>query len=297
MRRSKKVARVQLTVPCRPICSNCTKSKRFCEGYNPRIGFRQPPTVSEQTEGAFSVRPPLLSHFASFEGYPSAPPRLDNGGSASLRPIRPTPLHTHQRNYNGVIDASCVIPGAPMMPALTPDAFAANPVPFPLSADALGTFQQVPHHLYGDGTRAVPHSPLQRHASVSGVNPGVQTWSEGFPPQQVQSRDLLTRSNTLASYDPMVGASTAPLPAREFPSLMLSSGVPASQFSPPMHDGARLTSTQLAAFDGQPLPSDHPFYLDATAQVGHGRFELTSNGESNLSMSHQRLSNSITVMH
>jgi hypothetical protein len=290
--------KTRLIFSCRPICSNCTKSKRFCEGYNPR-GFRVPPPVLGPTEGAFNVRPPLLSHYAPFEEYSSSLPRLEGGLShQSLRPIRPTPLPTHQPNYHAMGDASYINPGGSITPALTESTSAADHVPPPFSADALGTFQPYPHYSFGDGARTVSHGELQRHASISGPDPG-QSWAGGFTPQQAQGGHLLARSNTLTSYSPMTGAgaSTAPLPARAFPPVTLPNGLPASQFSSPTDDGASLTSTQMAAYGDQPLPSDHPFYPEVTAHIDHSRFEMTSNGESNLSIPHQRLSTSITVMY
>ena len=247
-------------------------------------------------EGAF--RPPLSAHFPSIEGYPSALPHVESGTSShALRPLAPIPLQAHQHNYYGG-DPSYVSAGVPITPALTNDALAADSTPVPLSADAFGTFQPGPNYLFDNGARTAQHGSLQRHASLSGPSHGYQNWSAAYTPAQGQGRPLLTRSNTLTSYSPMTSASISQVPAGDFRPMPLPSEIPTSQFSSAItDDAASLTSTQIAAFEGQAFPSDHPFYSEATPHIDRTRLEMTSNGESALSIPYQRLSNSVMVIH
>ncbi|KAK1594372.1 uncharacterized protein LY79DRAFT_668659 [Colletotrichum navitas] len=73
----------------RPICNNCIKSKRHCEGYNQRVIFKDP-IASFNLNGVYGpvVYPPESSN-SSFQRLPNPPPKPSNG--PPLAPIAPKP--------------------------------------------------------------------------------------------------------------------------------------------------------------------------------------------------------------
>ncbi|KAK2063654.1 hypothetical protein LY76DRAFT_184456 [Colletotrichum caudatum] len=73
----------------RPICNNCIKSKRHCEGYNQRVIFKDP-IASFNLNGVYGpvVYPPESSN-SSFQRLPNPPPKSSNG--PPLAPIAPKP--------------------------------------------------------------------------------------------------------------------------------------------------------------------------------------------------------------
>ncbi|KAJ0159295.1 putative transcriptional regulatory protein C15D4.02 [Colletotrichum tanaceti] len=73
----------------RPICSNCIKSKRHCEGYNQRVIFKDP-IASFNLNGVYGpvVYPPESSS-SPFQSLPNPPPKSSNG--PPLAPIAPKP--------------------------------------------------------------------------------------------------------------------------------------------------------------------------------------------------------------
>ncbi|KAK2011161.1 hypothetical protein LZ32DRAFT_534401 [Colletotrichum eremochloae] len=73
----------------RPICNNCIKSKRHCEGYNQRVIFKDP-IASFNLNGVYGpvVYPPESSN-SSFQRIPNPPPKSSNG--PPLAPIAPKP--------------------------------------------------------------------------------------------------------------------------------------------------------------------------------------------------------------
>jgi len=85
----------------RPICSNCTKSRRHCEGYNPRVVFKTPNIDFHHFQnGAASITfPPgtlgldldIFSH--AHQSTPIPPGANSNTGYTQLRP-RPVNLPT-----------------------------------------------------------------------------------------------------------------------------------------------------------------------------------------------------------
>jgi hypothetical protein len=223
--------------------------------------------------------PSLLSHFASFEGYPTAFPRLNTGVSnQTLRPIAPTPLQVHQQNYYSTSDPSSLPQGGPITPALTHDTFLADPSPIPLSADSSGTFPSSSQYLFGEGSRGLQHGSLQRHASISGCHPGYQPWLGALNSEQVQNRPTLARSNTLTSFNPF----TSPLISQPSGDVFSPMALPCQPSAPPFssstEDQAPLTSTQIAAFGGQPLPPDHPFYSEVKEHYSDPNLDIASRG-------------------
>ncbi|GKT59116.1 C6 finger domain-containing protein [Colletotrichum tofieldiae] len=73
----------------RPICNNCIKSKRHCEGYNQRVIFKDP-IASFNLNGVYGpvVYPPEPSN-SPFQRLPNPPPKSSNG--PPLAPIAPKP--------------------------------------------------------------------------------------------------------------------------------------------------------------------------------------------------------------
>lgn len=249
-------------------------------------------------ESALNIRPPLSTHFSSFEGYHLATPRLESGASAqTLRPLAPTPLQPPQHDYYGG-DSSYLSAGVPLTPASTMDAAAGEPTPGIPSADATGTFPlpQGLNYSFDGGVRAAQQGSLQQHASVSGPSPGYQSWNEAYTPQQGHGRPSLTRASTSTSYNPVISPFVSQVPAGVIPSIPLPSEIPVSQFTA-ADDATSLTPTQIAAYDGQAFPFNHPFYSGPTPNIDRTSLEMTSNGESALSIPYQRLSNPVMVFH
>jgi hypothetical protein len=217
-----------------------------------------------------------LPQFTSFEGYPPVFPQFNRGISAqTLRPIAPTPLQIHQQNYHtGGIPSYGPATG-PLVPTTMNDAFNLNVAPAPLSADVLGSFQTGSTYLFGQGASNFQQASLQRHASISGGDAGYQRGSGPFSAGYFQERPSLGRSNSLASFDPMQNVPISQPPIGRFPPF-LPSQVP--QSTPRRDEGTPLTSTQLAAFNDQPLPPDHPFYPEMRANIEESRGDISSPG-------------------
>lgn len=253
---------------CRPICSNCTKSKRHCEGYNnPHIAFRQHPSGFGHTDYAFNARPPLISHFESSEGYNPAFHHLNTGASnQSLRAIAPTPQQVHQHSYYAARDLSYVPPGAQISPALAGDSFLAGPPSIPHSAGGIGTFGTSSTHIL-------------RHPSIPDYDARYQPWTSALSGEHLQDRAHLRRSDTLGSSHPVSSAANPQIPSGTFP-MDLPAPLSASQFSSPLEDMPALTPTQIAALSDQPLPSGHPFYSEARAHIHDSSLETVSMGMS-----------------
>ncbi|KAF2452751.1 hypothetical protein BDY21DRAFT_375323 [Lineolata rhizophorae] len=79
----------------RPICNNCVKSRRTCEGYNPRIVFRPPMSDWPMDAGPTSTIP---YHTAMM---PGARPPYNAPHSAMQQPMTPlTPLRPRPTEYD-----------------------------------------------------------------------------------------------------------------------------------------------------------------------------------------------------
>jgi hypothetical protein len=263
---------VWLILSCRPTCSNCTKSKRYCEGYHPRIVFRRAPSDLGQIGDAPLGRTSLQSNFAPFEGFPLTCPPLSTGASnQALRPIAPTPLQGHQANYYGTRDPSYVPSSIPFTAASASQSFLVESAPMPLSGGVSGTFQS--------GSHSQPYGSTARHVSLSSSNAGYQHWAGAHTGENVQHIPFLARSDSSPLFDAGERASTGQDHGTRFLSTALSKHGPASQFSATAQDDSSLTSTQIAAYGGQPLPPDHPFYLEMRAQINDSMLETSSQGE------------------
>jgi hypothetical protein len=261
-----------LILSCRPTCSNCTKSKRYCEGYHSRIVFRRAPSDSGQPSDAPLGRPSLQSIFASFEGYPLTCPPLSTGASnQALRPIAPTPLQGHPSNYFVTRDPSYIPSDSPFTATSASQSFLVDPSPIPLSADISGTFQS--------GSYSQPYGSTPRRDSISGPNPGYQHWAGTHTAENVQHTPFLARSSNSPSFDSIPSPSTCQDHGTGFPPGALPGHAPASHFNTTRNYESRLTSTQIAALGGQPLSPDHPFYLEMRAQINDSMMETASQGE------------------
>jgi hypothetical protein len=275
---------LQLTLCCRPICSNCTKSKRCCEGYNPRTGPRQPMSGLGQRDDASNVRPTLLSHFASSEGYPSSLARAHPGTSSqSLRPIAPSPLQMNQRTSSGVEGPSFFSSSGLFSQSLANGSFFADRSLIPLSADSFETLQFGPHDFQGGGTDRHVCGITQHRASIPGHGLGHQRSADALSDERLHNRPSLARSSTLTSFIPFSSASNPQMPGEACPPSALldyATAAPSAQFSSSTDDDTFPTSTQIAASGGQPLPPDHPFCSEVTAHLHDPVFETAVNGKS-----------------
>lgn len=234
-----------------------------------------------QTDDGYNARPPLLSHFGSFEGYPSSFRRLSTGVlGQTLRNIAPTPLQLHQPNYYAARDPSYVPLSSPFTPAVSKDGFHAEPTPFPTSADNSGICQSSSQVHFGQGVGCFPHGTTHCHASRLGLELEYQRWTGASAAEQLHDRPFLARSNTLTSLSPFPSDIPTQQPGGVFPSVALQDYTAASQFSSPTANDTSLTSTQIAALCGQPLPPDHPFYSEVQAQINDFQSESASKGES-----------------
>ena len=260
----------RLTSQHRPICANCSKSKRFCEGYNPRVMYRGPPTTSSDSSDFLAGKPSLTSNFAPFGGYTAA------GISQSLRPIAPTPLQFNQRSFYESINSSLGSSGRPINPALSHDISLGISSPVPLSADALRSFPSSLQYDISLDTQGHPIRPLHRHASVSGPHPDFPSWTGAFDGDQSRSRLAAGRSNTLASIDL---SAVAHLSGEAFPAISSTSYPPTFQLSGQADFDTPLTSTQIAAYDDQPFPPDHPFYPELRTQISDPRLDVATRGK------------------
>ncbi|KAI9821295.1 MAG: hypothetical protein M1827_004031 [Pycnora praestabilis] len=87
----------------RPICNNCVKSKRNCEGYNQRVVFKDPMNAFRPTGGAL---PSNSNHSHAHQGQPLAGPPLQythtqplsSSNQAPLPTIAPRPVHHYSFN-------------------------------------------------------------------------------------------------------------------------------------------------------------------------------------------------------
>jgi hypothetical protein len=223
-------------------------------------------------DDAFHARPPLLSNFASFESYSSALPRLPASASGqALRPIAPTPLQLHQQNYYATRDPSYIPSGSPFTPAIAGENFLGDQST-PRSANISGTFQSGSRYLPGEGREFAGPGWTQRHASIAVPNSGYQGWTGAFNADPLHHTRYRARSNTLASFNPLSSDYITQSPD--------ASLAPISQFPSPVDDHTLLTSTQIAALNGQPLPPDHPFYSEVRAHIHESESGTTSTGKS-----------------
>lgn len=85
----------------RPICANCIKSKRQCEGYAPRVVFKEPLSASQ---GPF--QPTVF-------GNPGPEPPQVQGNRPSLTPIAPRPPNLPQHSQHQFVSAQAGNFGAP----------------------------------------------------------------------------------------------------------------------------------------------------------------------------------------
>lgn len=242
-----------------------------------------------QTHDASVGRTSPLSQFAPFEGYPSTCPPLNTGASSqTLRPIAPTPLQINQQHYYAARDPPYVPSGSPFMAPPASQSFLGDPSPIPLSAGISGTFQS--------GSHGPPYVSTPHHAAIPGRDPGYHRWSGAPTAEHIQDTPFLTRLNISPSFDPLQSASTRQLHSAGFSPEALPNHAPGSQFNVTANDDSPLTSTQIAAFGGQPLPPDHPFYLEMRAQIHDAALETASQGESMSLVLSRRLSYSFAVV-
>jgi hypothetical protein len=141
----------------------------------------------------------------------------------------------------------------------------------PLSGGISGTFQSGSHsQLYGS---------TARHVSISGPNAGYQHWAGAHTGENAQHIPFLARSESSPLFDAGERASTGQNHGTGFPPAALPNHASVSQFNITAHHESPLTSTQIAAFGGQPLSPDHPFYLEMRAQINDSMLETASQGE------------------
>lgn len=251
----------------RPICANCTKSKRFCEGYNPRMHFKAPPTGN--VDDMLAARSLMYSNQAHFEGFATS-----GLSTPSLRAIAPTPPPLHHRSLYGNNNLSQM--GA--MPAgWGQDASLGASSQIPLSADGLRSFPALSPGLPPDAT---PNQILRpgRHASMSGPHPEYQSWSGSFNPDQMRQRSAFGRSHALANLD-LLSTMAASQDTIDAYSAMPSTGDSVGfQFSR-ASDYDTPSTTRIAAFGDHPLATDHPFYPGLTAQVSDPRLDVAAQGK------------------
>ena len=85
----------------KPVCNNCIKSKRLCEGYNQRVVFKRP-------AGAFGPAGPFDQHDPYSDGVFYGP-GVGSGPGTALHPIAPRPLQPlpgHSVSYGMQYDAA-----------------------------------------------------------------------------------------------------------------------------------------------------------------------------------------------
>lgn len=96
----------------------------------------------------------------------------------------------------------------------------------------------------------------------------------------MRNTNSLTRSNTLPSFDSASLALGYQMHGAALPPGGLSDHAPTSQFNVTTDDITPLTPTQIAAFEGQPLPPDHPYYSEVRAHIHDHISGTASQGES-----------------
>lgn len=222
------------------------------------------------TNDTFNGRPSFLSQVTSFDEYPSSCPPLHPGASSqSLRPIAPTPLQIQQQEYYAPRNSSYAPSGSPFTASQASESLLAGPSTAPVHASNPGTSQPGSHWVYADDRSHLSYGLAQRHGSISGPDPGYQRWTSALTAEQMRNASPLTRSNTLGSFDPASSALNYQVHGENLPPVGLPNHAPASQFNVTTGDVIPLTPTQIAAFEGQPLPPDHPYYLEVRAHI-HG---------------------------
>ena len=88
----------------RPTCSNCVKSKRNCEGYTPRVIFKDPlgayrPSASTASGGGSHFQP-LATHNGAIAQY--GPLQPGNASQAPLPVIAPRPTHLEDQAWTNI---------------------------------------------------------------------------------------------------------------------------------------------------------------------------------------------------
>jgi hypothetical protein len=166
------------------------------------------------------------------------------------------------------------------MPALGNDGFSVDPSSVPPTSEIPRTFHSASQCLFGEDVGGSPYGLNQRRASILGPSPEYQQWAGGLPVENLQDRPFNTRSNTLTSFNPVSDTSTSQTQAGVFPLTALQNNEASSQFSSSTDNFTHLTSTQIAAFGGQPLPPDHPFYSEMKGHIYDGGSGTDSNGKS-----------------
>ncbi|ERF76747.1 hypothetical protein EPUS_02286 [Endocarpon pusillum Z07020] len=220
------------------------------------------------TNDTFNGRPSLLSQITSFDEYSSSCPPLPPGASSqSLRPIAPIPLQIQQQEYYAPRNSSYAPSGSPFTASQASESLLAGPSTAPVHASNPGPSQPGSYWVYADGRGHLPYGLAQRHGSISGPDPGYQRWTSALTAEQMRNASPLIRSNTLASFDPASSALNYQVHGENLPPVGLPNHAPASQFNVTTGGVTPLTPTQIAAFEGQPLPPDHPYYSEVRAHI------------------------------
>lgn len=186
----------------------------------------------------------------------------------------------HQQDYYAVRNPSYVPSGSPFTGPPATESLLAGPSTSTAHADSPSTSQSGSHWLYADERGHLPYGFAQRHGSIPGPDAGYQRWTSALTAEQMQNTSSLTRSNTLPSFDSASSALNYQMHGAALPPEGLSNRAPASQFNTTTDNNTPLTSTQIAAFEGQPLPPDHPYYSEVRAHIHDHTSGISSQGES-----------------
>jgi hypothetical protein len=167
----------------RPICNNCTKSKRTCEGYNQRLNWKPPLADFGGFGDEGQALPYHTGTFAQhgMEHYRPVPPPINTG---TYMPIRIQSGHPYAMAENGESIFSPPHTAVPFMqqnmhglPMTSP------PTPYPPSYTPMTP--QYPPPMYGQG----PLSAISPQPYPPNYTGGFQPPAQGVPPGHILNGD------------------------------------------------------------------------------------------------------------
>lgn len=177
----------------RPVCKNCVKSKRHCDGYNQRVVFRPPtfefrPTPHGSAHITFQAGP-LPGPTAPYETelvYPEAEP----AGHSQLRPRPyeyhgPGPSSASHEQYSPPPHAPLRHDPMSQSHPQHPFVFSAGPGPLPAYAEHLRRGSQAPAQ-YGHPSTTLPSGFYPNEAAAQAHHAHGYSMSDGSPVGQQQ---------------------------------------------------------------------------------------------------------------
>ena len=281
----------------RPICKNCTKSKRNCEGYNQRMVFKQ-------TAGGLHLAGQESNLTEPIPLAPSLPPGYQPsyhftaipGSNFPLHPIAPRPMYippynpaTQVLQHYGAVEATSQLgSGTPFVSRLDDNSSARTHI---------WNTQINQNHSYEQAGREPAYNFQQFSGPIPSFHPGGQFAGQTYPSGQILERGVPGQTYSVDGFNPNQGPESQHV---DYENVIRYSRVPQApygmqypQSAPPSlprdqssssDDWQNITPPLASALNGKPLSGDHASYMEVQARIETLKHEAIVSGPSCLAV-------------